>query len=601
MRPDPAARADFIVPPPAAAWRRWLPGLARLVACRLDGLRHDLVAGVVLTAVLVPVGLGYAQACGLPVIHGLYASIAALVAYAAFGPSRYLIQGPDSSLTALIVASTVPLVAASGVPAAPLAALLALLAGALCALAGRLRLGLVTDLLSRPIRQGYLHGIVLTVLAGQLPRLLGVPTDGSSLLSALAHLASQLLQGRVHGPTLTLGLGTLAVILLLRRRWPALPGVLIALVAATLLIEGLGGPGASGVAVVGALPQGLPSLAWPPLTPALLSQLLPGAVAIALVASADTSVLSRTYAARTGDAVDSNQELIALGAANLAAGLFQGFPVSASASRTPVAEAAGARSPLTGLVGAACIAGLLLWAPGLIAALPQAALAAVVIAACLSLVDLPGWQRLHRQRRSEWVQALVALGGVALFGVVSGIFMAVGLALMMFVWRAWRPHDAVLGRVDGLKGYHDITRHPEARRIDGLVLFRWDAPLFFANAEVFRERVLQVLDQAPTPPAWLVVLAEPVTDIDTTAAEMLLALDARLKAAGVHLCFAEMKGPVKDRLRHYGLYGHFERQGFFPTVGQAVSSYLKATGVPWHDWDEHPAGPPRGGAEPCRD
>jgi MFS superfamily sulfate permease-like transporter len=300
-------------------------------------------------------------------------------------------------------------------------------------------------------------------------------------------------------------------------------------------------------------------------------------------------VLSRTFALRGGYEVDRNQELIALGAANVAAGLFQGFAISSSASRTPVAESAGAKSQLTGVVGAVCIALLLIFAPTLLQNLPTAALGAVVISACFSLVEIPGVLRLYRLRRGEFVLSIVCFLGVALIGVIQGIFIAVGLALLDFIWRAWRPYDAVLGRVDGLKGYHDITRHPEAKRIPGLVLFRWDAPLFFANAEIFHEHILQAIADAPTRTKWVVVAAEPVTDIDITAADALIALDAALHAEGMDLCFAEMKGPVKDRLKRYGLFSTLGPDNFFPTLGQAVDRYLAVHQIEWRDWDEvHP-------------
>ena len=282
--------------------------------------------------------------------------------------------------------------------------------------------------------------------------------------------------------------------------------------------------------------------------------LVAGALAIALMAFADMSVLSRTFALRGGYEVDRNQELIALGAANVAAGLFQGFSISSSASRTPVAESAGAKSQLTGVVGAFCIALLLIFAPTVLQNLPTAALGAVVISACFSLVDVTASSDLYRLRRSEFVLSIVCFLGVALIGVIQGIFIAVGLALLGFIWRAWRPYAAVLGRVDGLKGYHDITRHPEAKRIPGLVLFRWDAPLFFANAEIFHEHILQAIADAPTRTKWIVVAAEPVTDIDITAADASAALDDDLQKVGIELCFAEMKGPVKDRLKRYGLF-----------------------------------------------
>jgi MFS superfamily sulfate permease-like transporter len=361
---------------------------------------------------------------------------------------------------------------------------------------------------------------------------------------------------------------------------------LIAVVGATIVVGVFDLAVTAGVSVVGPLPQGLPSFQFPAVPLADLGALAAGAIAITLVSFADTSVLSRTFAMRGGYEVDQNQELIALGAANVAAGLFQGFSISSSSSRTPVAESAGAKTQLTGVVGALCIAVLLVFAPTLLQNLPNAALGAVVIGACLSLVDVQGFVRLYHLRRGEFALAIVCFLGVALIGVIQGIFIAVGLALLGFIWRAWRPYDAVLGRIEGLKGYHDITRYPEASRIPGLVLFRWDAPLFFANAEVFREHVLQAVVDAPTPTKWIVVAAEPVTDIDITAAEALSALDDDLQNAGIELCFAEMKDPVKDQLKRYGLFTKLGPDLFFPTLGRAVDRYVETHQVEWSDWED---------------
>ena len=383
------------------------------------------------------------------------------------------------------------------------------------------------------------------------------------------------------------------VVILAFKRWaPKVPGVLIAVAGATLAVAAFDLAARAGVSVIGPLPQGLPAFQVPSVSLDELGTLLAGAVAIALVSFADTSVLSRTFALRGGYEVDENQELVALGAANMAAGLFQGFSVSSSASRTPVAESAGAKTQITGVVGAGCIALLLIFAPALLRDLPHAALGAVVISACMALVEIPGVARLYRLRRSEFALSLVCFLGVALLDVVQGIFIAVALALLAFIWRAWRPYDAVLGRVDGLKGYHDITRYPEAKRIPGLVVFRWDAPLFFANAETFHEHVLQAVAEAPTPTHWVVVAAEPVTDVDITAADALADLDETLHRAGMELCFAGMKDPVKDRLKQYGLFTRLGAENFFPTLGQAVDRYLAVHGVEWLDWDEAPHSPP---------
>jgi high affinity sulfate transporter 1 len=571
---------------PPRGLRRWMPGLTMLRAYQRGWLAKDVVAGLVLTALLVPVGMGYAEAAGLPAIYGLYATIVPLVAYAIFGPSRILVLGPDSALAALIAATVLPLAAGHAERVVPLAGMLAFLSGALCTLAGLARFGFITDLLSKPIRYGYLNGIALTVLIGQLPKVCGFSVSGDNLLQEAGGLAQGILQGRTNWAACAVGLACLAVILGFKRWLPKIPGVLIAVVGATTVVSLFDLTAQAGVSVVGPLPQGLPAFQIPTVSFEELSTLLAGAVAIALVSFADMSVLSRTFALRGGYEVDGNQELIALGAANVAAGFFQGFSVSSSASRTPVAEAAGAKTQLTGVVGAVCIALLLIFAPMLLRDLPHAALGAVVISACVGLVEVRGVQHLYRLRRDEFVLSIVCFLGVALLGVIQGIFLAVGLALLTFIWRAWRPYDAVLGRVPGRKGYHDVSRHPDAKRVPGLVLFRWDAPLFFANAEIFEEHVLRAVADAPTPTSWVVVTAEPVTDVDITAADVLAELDQALQEAGIELCFAEMKGPVKDRLKRYGLFTKLGTENFFPTIGQAIARYLATHPVEWRELDE---------------
>jgi high affinity sulfate transporter 1 len=566
--------------------RRWIPGLQLVRTYQRGWLIRDVSAGLVLTAILVPVGMGYAEAAGLPAIYGLYATIVPLIAYAIFGPSRILVLGPDSSLAAIIAATIVPLAAGNPDRLVALAGMLALLSGALCLLAGLAHFGFITDLLSKPVRIGYLNGIALTVLIGQLPKVLGFSATGDNLIEETASLVQGVLNGQTNWITFAIGAACLLIILIFKRRWPKVPGVLIAVIGATLIVGRLQLATTANVAVVGPLPQGLPSFQIPIVSLDDLSYLFAGAVAIALVSFADTSVLSRTFALRGGYEVDENQELVALGAANIAAGFFQGFSISSSSSRTPVAESAGSKTQLTGLVGALCIALLLVFAPTLLQNLPSAALGAVVISAALSLIDIQGVVRLYHLRRSEFAFSIACFLGVALIGVIQGIFIAIGLALLAFIWRAWRPYDAVLGRVDGLKGYHDIKRHPEAKRIPGLVLFRWDAPLFFANAEIFHEHVLQAVAEAPTPVKWVVVAAEPVTDIDITAADVLSELDDELQRAGIELCFAEMKGPAKDRLKQYGLFTKLGDELFFRTIGQAVDAYLQTHPVQWRDWED---------------
>ncbi len=571
-----------------SGWMRWLPGLHTLRLYEIAWLHHDVLAGLALTAVLVPVGIAYSVASGLPGICGLYATIFGLLAYALFGPSRILVLGPDSSLAALILGVVLPLSGGDPRRAIALAGMMALVCGSLCVLAGIARLGFVTELLSKPIRYGYMNGIALTVLISQLPALFGFSVDANGLFDGIQAFMAGVLAGKTNPTSLALGAGTLALMLWLKSG-KRLPGVLIAVAGATVIAEVLDLAARAGVSVLGSLPQGLPVFSIPTLTHSDVAPVLLGGLAVALVSFADTSVLSRTYAARAGRFVDPNQEMVGLGAANLAAGLFQGIPISASTSRTPVAEAAGARTQLAGVVGALAVGGLLVFAPKLLHSLPISALAAVVIASTLALIEVTDLRRIYRIQRWEFWLSIGCLVGVVVLGAIPGIGLAILIAVIEFLWDGWRPHSAVLGRVDNIKGYHDITRYPGARVVPGLVLFRWDAPLFFANAALFQQRALDAVAASPTPVRWLVVGAEPVTSVDVTAADMLDELDDTLHAAGIDLCFAEMKDPVKDKLKRFGLLSRLGAERFFPTIGQAVSGYLKTHPVQWQDWEDRRA------------
>ena len=569
-------------------WTRWLPGLVTLRQYRPAWLPHDIAAGVVLATVLVPVGIAYATASGLPGIYGLYATIVPLLAYALFGPSRILVLGPDSSLAAVILSVVFPLSGGDPVRAVTLAGMMAVVSGIVCILAGVARLGFVTELLSKPIRYGYMNGIALTVLVSQLPKFFGFSIDGDGPLRELLAIAGAILGGKANWAAFAIGAGTLAVILLLRNS-KRVPGVLIAVVGATVIVGAFDLAARADVSVLGPLPQGLPAFRIPWITHADLLPILIGGCAVAMVSFADTSVLSRAYAARTRTNVDPNQEMVGLGAANLAAGFFQGFPISSSASRTPVAEAAGARTQLSGVIGAIAVALLLLLAPNLLQHLPSAALAAVVIASAIGLIEVTDLARIFRVQRWEFWLSIICFVGVAVLGVIPGIGLAIAIAIIQFLWDAWRPHFAVLGRAEGLKGYHDITRYPDARQIAGLVLFRWDAPLFFANAELFKERVLDLAAAAAAPVRWFVVAAEPITSVDVTAADALSELEKTLSEAGVKLCFAELKDPVKDKLKRFGLFEQIGEKFFFPTIGSAVSNYLESYAVNWVDWEDQGA------------
>ena len=566
-------------------WTRWLPGLDTLRRYEAEWLAHDIFAGLVLATMLVPVGIAYAEASGLPGIYGLYATITPLLAYALFGPSRILVLGPDSALAAIILGVVVPLSGGDPLRAVALAGMMAIVSATVCILAGITRLGFVTELLSKPIRYGYMNGIALTVLISQLPKFFGFSIESEGPLRSLWAIAGAILEGRTNWVAFGIGLGTLMVILLLQDN-KRLPGILIAVVGATAVVAALDLGNRYGVKVLGPLPQGLPGFAVPSIGYSDLFPVFIGGCAIALVSFADTSVLSRAYAARLSTHVDPNQEMVGLGAANLATGFFQGFSISSSASRTPVAEAAGARTQLTSVVGALAIAILLLVAPNLLQHLPTAALAAVVIAAAIGLFEVADLKRIYRIQQWEFWLSMVCFVGVAVLGAIPGIGLAIAIAIAEFLWDGWRPHSAVLGRAHGVKGYHDITRYPDARLIPGLVLFRWDAPLFFANAEFFKERVLVAVATSPTPVRWLVVTAEPVTSVDVTACDMVAELDQALHAQGIELCFAELKDPVKDKLKRFGLFAQLGESYFFSTIGEAVSRYLETNNVEWEDWED---------------
>lgn len=405
---------------------------------RYSFLLRDVIAGIVLTAVLVPVGMGYAQASGLPAITGLYATIPALLAYALFGPSRIMILGPDSALPALIATTILPLAQGDLNRAISLAGALAIAAGTVCVVLGIARFGFITDLISKPIRHGYLNAIAIILIISQLPKILGFPSNGGSLIEATKDIIFRISENQVNFSNMAIGLLCLLSIIFIKAYSPKLPAVLLSVIAATVIVGIFDLSTTANIAVVGPLPQGLPQFRIPDATLSDYKALAGSALAIALVSFADTSVLSRTLAMRGGYKVDSNQEIIALGISNIATGLFQGFYVSSSVSRTQVAEASGAHSQIAGIVGAFCIALLLIYAPNLLQSLPHAALGAIVIAACMDFMEIKEVKRLYKARRGEFMVSTACFLGVLFMGVIEGIFLSITLALGISIWRAWR-------------------------------------------------------------------------------------------------------------------------------------------------------------------
>jgi high affinity sulfate transporter 1 len=549
---------------------KWIPGLNAMRHYQRAWLPRDLVAGLVLCALLVPQGMAYAELAGLPAITGLYTTVVCLAAYALFGPSPYLVLGPDSSLGPMIAAVILPLAAGDVEYSVALAGMLALMVGLICVGAGLARLGFISDLLSKPVRVGYLAGLAITIFIGQLPKLFGFSVEGGNLVADIRDFLTNLDQTNIWA--LGVGLLCLAIILGFKRWAPRAPGILfavIAAIAATVLLD----LAAKGVDTVGVLPQGFPKPSFPAVQVSDLAPLAAAAFGITLVAIGDTISTSAGFAARRGYEVDSDQEMVGIGSANLLAGFFQGFPVSTSSSRTAVAEQSGAKTQLTGIVAAAAVLSMLLFVPGLVRNLPQPALAAIVIVAAISLFDLPALTHLWNVRKSEFVLAVICILGVGLVGVLEGIIIAVVVAIFQIFAAAWRPHSAVLGKPEGVSGYHDMKRYPEAELTPGLLMIRWDAPLIFANANLFRNFVRESVARSKPTPYWVLVAAEPITDVDTTAADMLVDLDEELNAAGIHLILAELKDPVRDKIERYGLYETIDRRHFYRTIEVAIEDF----------------------------
>ncbi len=466
------------------------------------------------------------------------------------------------------------------------------------------KLGFIADLISKPTMIGYMNGLALTILIGQLPKLFGFKVSADNLIGEVTGFVKGLAHGEAVAAAAIVGIAGIVLILVLQRWLPKIPAVLIMVVlaiAATTVFS----LADHGVSLVGVLPKGFPPLTIPDVRLADLGPLFAGALGIAVVSLADTISTASAFAARSGQEVRGNQEMIGIGAANLAAGLFQGFPVSTSGSRTAVAERSGAKTQLTGVTGAALIILMIVLIPGLFRNLPQPALAAVVITASLSLADVPGTIRLWRQRKAEFVLSIAAFLGVALLGVLPGIAIAVALSILNVFRRAWRPYDTELGRAEGLEGYQDMRTHPQAQHLPGLVIYRFDAPLFFANAKTFRDEVRRLANSEPKP-TWIVIAAEPMTDVDTTASDVLEDLDEALNAQGTSLVFAELKDPVRDKIQRYGLTRTIDPRHFFPTLESAVTAFRQETSAEWTAADQatdHLTGPGQtdAGTGPPRD
>ncbi len=546
-----------------------LPGLGDLVAYRRSWFRGDVVAGLTVAAYLVPQVMAYAGVAGLPPVAGLWAAVPALAVYAVLGSSRQLSVGPESTTALLAAAAIGPLVAGNPVRYALMTAGLAILVGLICLVAWLTRLGFVADLLSRPVLVGYMAGVAVIMIGGQLHRTTGVPVQGSRLATQLRTFMSNL--NEVHWPTVLMSVGILAFLFGIQARYPRLPGPLLAVSIAAAVVSAFGLKD-HGLSVVGTVPSGLPTPRVPDLSMSDLRDLLLPAVGIAVVAFTDNVLTARAFATRGRYDVDANQELLALGVANIGAGLFKGFPVSSSGSRTALGDAAGSRTQMYSIVALASLVFVLLAGGPLLANFPDAALGAIIIYAATRLVDVAEFRRIARFRRSELVLALTALAGVLVLNILYGVLVAIGVSVANLLRRVARPHDAILGRVDGLAGMHDVDDYPEAQTIPGLVVYRYDSPLFFANADDFKRRALAAADPADQP-KWFVLNVEANVEVDITGLDAVESLRVELERRGIVLAMARVKQDVLDDLRAFGLAESIGEARLFPTLPTAVAAY----------------------------
>jgi sulfate permease, SulP family len=554
----------------ASLTHRYLPGIWVLRGYQRGWLRGDLLAGVTVAAYLVPQVMAYAEVAGLPAIAGLWAAVAPLVLYAILGSSRQLSVGPESS-TALMTATAVAvLVAGDQQHYAETAAALALAVGAICLVCWLARLGFLANLLSHPVLIGYMAGIAVLMIVSQLGKVSGVSVEGDSTLSELRFFVTHL--GQVHLPTLLVAAGSFALLVAFQRLLPRWPGPLIAMVLAAVAVAVLD-LDQMGVKTVGNVPRGLPPASVPDFSTIDLSTLLPAALGVTIVAYTDNIVTARAFAAKRREEIDAREEFLALGAANLGAGLFSGFPVSSSGSRTVIGDAMGSRTQLYSLVAAAVLLLTMLFLGPALSTFPLAALGALVVFAALRLIDFAELRRIARFRRSELFLALATTAGVLIFDVLYGIAVAVGLSILDLLRRIARPHDGILGFVPGLAGMHDIDDYDTGRQVPGLLVYRYDAPLFFANAEDFKRRTLASVDAADPSVEWFLLNAEANTEIDLTAVDAIEDVRKTLAERGIVFALARVKFEVREILASTGFIDRVGEDRVFMTLPTAVNAY----------------------------
>ncbi|KLI08438.1 SulP family inorganic anion transporter [Mycolicibacterium senegalense] len=552
------------------ASQTWVPGLGQFAGYQRSWLRGDVLAGVTVAAYLVPQVMAYATVAGLPPVAGLWAALAPMAVYAVLGSSRQLSVGPESTTALMTATALAPLAIGDPTRYAAMSAVLALLVGVICLAAGLGRLGFLAELLSRPVLVGYMTGVAVIMISGQLGKVTGVDVTGDEFIDQVRSFVTGI--GSVQLPTVVLSVTVLVLLLVLYRISPRFPGPLVAVLIATAVVWLFSLDG-KGIRVVGGIPSGLPKLTLAPVALTELVTLVVPAIGIAVVAFSDNALTARTFAARKGETVDANAELRALGVCNLTAGVTQGFPVSSSGSRTALGDTVGSRTQLYSLVMLATVLAVMLAGRDLLEHFPMAALGALVVYAALRLIDVAEFRRLARFRRSELLLAVATTVAVLGLGVLYGVLVAITLSLVDALRRIARPHDSVLGYVPGIAGMHDVDDYPEAELIPGLVVYRYDAPLFFANAEDFRERALAAVAEADGPVEWFVLNAEAQVDPDLTAVDALEQLRRELTARGIVFAMARVKSDLRDDLVAAGFVDRVGTDRIFPTLPTAVAAF----------------------------
>jgi sulfate permease, SulP family len=547
-----------------------IPGLAMLRGYRRSWLAGDLLAGVTVAAYLVPQVMAYATVAGLPPVTGLWAALPALVVYALFGSSKSLSCGPEATTALMTLVAIKPLAAGDPARYAGLASTLALLVGLMAVAAWLLRLGFVADLLSRPVLVGYMAGVALIMIGDQLQHVTGVPVTGQAFFAQVGSFARGI--GHIQPGVLAIALSVLGFLVLLRWRWPRIPGPLLAVLLATVVVAAFG-PG--GVEVVGPVPAGLPAVELPNIHPQILHELLLPAFTVLIVGFSDDVVTARSFA-RRGEEITANTELLALGVANAGSALVRGFPVSSSGTRTAIAVTSGSKTQVYSLATAASVLVVLLFARPVISRFPTAALGAIVVFAAVQLIDVTAFRRLFAFRRTELLISVATFGGVLAFDILYGVLVAIGLSVADLLVRVARPHDAIQGIVPGLAGMHDVDDYPDAQTIPGLVVFRYDAPLFFANAEDFRRRAIAAAEG--TPLRWFVLNVEANVEVDFTALEAMDALREEIVGRGAVFALARVKQDLLARLQAFGLADKIGPELLFPTLPTAMAAYQAGLG-----------------------